>query len=216
MDWLDLIQARETCFNWDNSRTVSKETVREVCEEVYYHLPTKNLKYPFQVDIFDNTKDSEVRKEIMTIFHRNQDMSIEKDRGNPQVLAPLLIAFSMRDVSDLEVKYQKDTLRTYDEVVFTNNIEIGIVSTYFMLAFANRGISTGITQNCHDGPRVAELIGADMPTILMMGVGYKDKSMFYHDPRTDNPRKMIPFPPEAVDKFYRRPDFDDVFKIRMS
>jgi hypothetical protein len=215
MDWIDLIKARETCFNWDYSKTISKEVVREVCQEVYDHLPTKNLKFPFQIDIFDNTKDADIRKEIMTIFHRNQDMDMHKDKGNPQVLAPLLIAFSMRDVSDLEVIFQKETLRTYDEVVFTNNIEIGIVSTYFMLSFANRGIATGLSQNCHDGPRVAELIGANMPTILLMGVGYKSNSLTYHDPRTDNPKKPIPFPPSAVEVVYGKPDFDDIFKIRM-
>lgn len=216
MDWLDLIQARETCFNWDNSKIVSKETIREVCEEVYYHLPTKNLKFPFQVDIFDNTKDADIRKQIMTVFHRNQDMDIHEDKGNPQVLAPILIAFSMRDIGDVETRFQKETLRSYNEVVFTNNIEIGIVSTYFMLALANRGIATGITQNCHDGERVAKLLGASMPTILMMGVGYKSKALTYHDPRTDNPRKPIPYPPSAVDVVYPRPAFDDVFKIRMN
>jgi hypothetical protein len=215
MDWLDLIKARETCFNWDYSRRVSKQTIKEVCEEVYLHVPTKNLKFPFQVDIFDNTKDKEIRKEIMTIFHRNQDMDIENDKGNPQVLAPILIAFSMRDIGDVETRFQKETLREYEQVVFTNNIEIGIVSTYFMLALANRGISTGITQNCHDPYRVAELLGASMPTILMLGVGYKNPALRYTDPRTDNTKKMIPYPPSQVDKVYPRPDFDEIFKIRM-
>ena len=66
--------------------------------------------FPYQVRLMRND-DPEIRKEIMTICHRNQEMDKEVDHGNPQVLAPWLLGFNSRWTSDLETRYEKTSKR---------------------------------------------------------------------------------------------------------
>ena len=76
MEWLELIEQRHTTFAWDKSNIPSKELIVETLEEVYTHIPSKNLQFPYQVRLFKND-DLNIRKEIMTICHRNKEKSAE-------------------------------------------------------------------------------------------------------------------------------------------
>lgn len=233
MDWIPLITARHTTFAWDD--TVPEESIiLAALQEVYQHIPSKNLQFPYQVHLLRNN-DPAIRKEIMTICQRNGHATIEEDPGNPQVLAPWLLGFSARWVGDLEVRYEtesnrgklnglgKGKLRTNDIAggqTRTENIEIGIFSAYIMLALANRGIQTGMCQNIgRNFVRASEIFKIDNdPRALdfrfIMGVGYgKDQHTWhnYFDPRVDSV-KRIPFPPVNVEKVYPRPAFEDIVK----
>lgn len=234
MDWLKIIENRHTTFAWDEENIPSKELLLEVLQEVFTHIPSKNLQFPYQVRLLKND-NAEIRKEIMAICHRNKEMSVDIDYGNPQVLAPWLLGFNSRWCADLEVRYEKSSVRgdldgmgkgktrTYDPVGQTQseNIEIGIFSAYIMLALANRGIQTGMCQNiCNDYQRAEEIfkIKEDeraMDFRFIMGIGYGkdvDTRHEYLDPR-NNKQKPIPFPPKNVEVYYPRPDFDDIVKI---
>ena len=233
MDWISLITARHTTFAWDD--TVPEEhIILSALQEVYQHIPSKNLQFPYQVHLLRNN-DPAIRKEIMTICQRNGHSTIEEDHGNPQVLAPWLLGFSARWVGDLEVRYEtesnrgkldgfgKGKRRTNDidnGQTQTENIEIGIFSAYIMLALANQGIQTGMCQNiCNNYERATEIFNLDNdPRALdfrfIMGVGYgKDQHTWhnYLDPRVDR-LKRIPFAPSDVEKFYPRPVFEDIVK----
>lgn len=214
MDWNDIIQSRHTTFAWDYDREVDPQIIKDVLYENWRHAPTKNLKYPFICKVIKND-DLERRKEIMTICHRNADMTIERDYGNPQVLAPYLIGFCQRDVRDLEVIYQPTYTRNSESVNRYDFLEVGIQSTFIMLGLKNRGLDTGITQNCCNDPdRVAELFGLPERCIVVIGVGYS-KGLgpnTYLDPRTDTV-KSIPYAPENRDKIYPRPAFDVIYKV---
>ena len=234
MDWLDLIEKRHTTFAWDEDNIPSKELILETLQEVHTHIPSKNLQFPYQVRLFRND-DTDIRKEIMTICHRNREKGAEDDHGNPQVLAPWLLGFNARYVSDLEVRYEKTSHRIRDGLgrgtnrtndkngrqTQTENIEIGIFSAYIMLALANKGIQTGMCQNInHDYARAEEIfdIHNDEKAIdfrFMMGIGYgKDVNSRhdYFDPRVGK-HKPIPFAPVNLEVVYPRPDFDNIFKI---
>jgi hypothetical protein len=234
MEWAKLIEARHTTFAWDE-RVPDKNLILEVLEEVYRNIPSKNLQFPYQVRLLRND-NPEIRKELMTICQRNGHESIENDKGNPQVLAPWLLGFNARWVSDLEKRYEKESARglldgygdgqqrTNDPLgrqTRTENLEIGIFSAYIMLAFANRGIQTGMCQNiCNDFKRASEIFKLEddvrsMDFRFIMGVGYGKSPHGYYDyfdPRVDAMKK-IPFVPNNVEKVYPRPDFDSVIKI---
>jgi len=235
MEWNDIIEQRHTTFAWSDE-VPSKELIIEALQEVYTHIPSKNLLFPYQVRLLRND-DPEIRKEIMTICHRNLEMDLETDRGNPQVLAPWLLGFNSRYCADIEKRYEKTSTRGNRDgfgkgvkrindadgrQAQTENIEIGIFSAYIMLALANRGIQSGMCQNiCHNYERAEEIfkIAEDeraMDFRFIMGVGYgKDRTIqhSYTDPRTGNKEKYIPFAPADVETVYPRPKFEDIIKI---
>jgi nitroreductase len=234
MEWLDIISNRHTTFAWDEERVPSEELLLEVLQEVYTHIPSKNLQFPYQVRLMRND-DPEIRKEIALICKRNESMSLEEDRGNPQVLAPWLLAFNARWVADLEVRYETDSRRgvfdgshgnrrtndPHGNQTQTENIEIGIFSAFIMLALANRGIQSGMCQNISYGyTRATEIfnLAGDERALdfrFIMGIGYgkdADTQHEYLDPRTDLIRK-IPFAPSTVETVYPRPAFEDVVKV---
>lgn len=234
MEWLDLINKRHTTFAWDTTQIPEKELIVEALQEVYAHIPSKNLQFPYQVRLMRND-DPEIRREIITICHRNQDLEIADDRGNPQVLAPWLLGFNSRWVCDLETRYEQNSsrgkfdghgrgaVRTNDpggHQTQTENIEIGIFSAYIMLALANRGIQSGMCQNIsNDYDRAEDIfqIRQDdraMDFRFLIGIGYGQPSNEphkYYDPRIDAERP-IPFIPDNVDIVYPRPNFSDVIK----
>lgn len=234
MDWYDVIESRHTTFAWDD-RVPDKQDILDAIKEVYEHIPSKNLMFPYQVRLLRND-NPDIRKEIMSICHRNQEMNKDVDLGNPQVLAPWLIGFNARWTSDLETRYEKTSSRgnynglgkgekrTNDPTgsqTQTENIEIGIFSAYIMLSLANRGIQTGMCQNiCNNYSRAEEIfkLSEDERALdfrFIMGVGYaKDRQVRhdYLDPRVEK-YKPIPFAPVDVHTAYPRPNIDDVVKV---
>ena len=234
MDWSQLIEERHTTFAWADT-VPDKNLILDALHEVHQHIPSKNLMFPYQVRLMRND-DPEIRKEVMTICHRNQEMDKEVDHGNPQVLAPWLLGFNSRWTSDLETRYEKTSKRgefnglgigqkrTNDpngRQAQTENIEIGIFSAYIMLALANRGLSTGMCQKiCNNYTRAEEIfkIAEDERALdfrFIMGIGYAkdiETRHQYFDPRIEA-EKHIPFPPIHVEKAYPRPSFDDVIKV---
>lgn len=121
MDWISLITDRHTTFAWDD--TVPEESIiLSALQEVYQHIPSKNLQFPYQVHLLRND-DPTIRKEIMTICQRNGHLSVEEDPGNPQVLAPWLLGFSARWVGDLEVRYETESNGESSTALEKENVE---------------------------------------------------------------------------------------------
>ena len=229
---VDVFEKRHTTFAWDEERIPERELVVEALREVHAHIPSKNLQFPYQVRLMRND-DPAIRKQIMHICRRRPDLAEEDDRGNPQVLAPWLIGFNARFVSDLEVRYEKTSkrgvydgegkgnVRTNDDngsQTQTENIEIGIFSAYIMLALANRGIQTGmcanICMNYEEATEIFRLAENDkaLDFRFIMGIGYgKDieTQHEYLDPRTGK-NQIIPFAPANLENVYPRPAFDDI------
>lgn len=211
MQFNDVIKARTNTYTWDYTKEVDVQLIKDAMYDVYMQAPTKNLKYPFVIKCIKNDEPNR-RKEIMTICHRNDEMPIETDYGNPQVLAPYLIGFSQRDVTKAEVQYQFYN-RTSKAVDRYDHLEFGIQAAFIMLALQDRGLSTGITQNCsHDPERCAELFGVDYPIRLILGVGYASNELEYLDPRT-NAMKSVPYDRKNIDQIYNRPRFEEVYKV---
>ena len=214
MEWKTLIENRYTNFAWQD-REIPQDLIDDVLLEVYNHVPTKNLKFPYVVTVYKNN-NAELRKEIATICHRNLDKPIETDPGNPQVLAPTLFAFSRRDHKDLETLHQKTYARTEKGLELYGHVEIGVIATFLMLALTNRGIQTGFCQNIgQDAIRASEIFGTKHPVKLLVAAGYGINPKIYHnylDPR-NNKKRQIPFPPKILNEIYQRPSFNKIFKF---
>jgi len=211
MDFNKVISNRTNTFTWDYAKEVDVQLIKDAMYDNYMKAPTKNLKYPFVIKVIKNN-NLDRRKEIMSICHRNDDMGVETDLGNPQVLAPYLIGFCQRNVLDVEVLYQRYT-RNSESVIRYDHVEFGIQATYLMLGLQSRGLNTGITQNCsHNPDRVAELFGVDQPVRLILGVGYASNELEYLDPRT-NSIKSVPYDRKNIDIVYPRPAFNEVYKV---
>lgn len=234
MEWKDVIEKRHTTFAWSDE-VPDKELIVDALKEVYTHIPSKNLIFPYQVRLLRND-DPAIRKEFIDICHRNLELDKETDPGNPQVLAPWLLGFNSRWCADLDRRYEKTShrgqmnglgekqRRTNDpdgHQAQSENIEIGIFSAYIMLALANRGIQSGMCQNiCMNYERAEEIfkIHEDERAIdfrFLMGVGYgKDRSVRhnYHDLRIGKD-KPIPFAPVDLETIYPRPKFEDIIKV---
>ena len=232
MEWTNLIEKRHTTFAWEEV-IPKKELILEALREVYMHVPSKNLKYPYQVRLYRNN-DVDKRKKIMEICHRNGSLNVDKDPGNPQVLAPWLLIFNSRYCADIEGIFDKTSTRINIDGLGVNkkrtdnpiarrqqqteNIEIGIFSAYIMLALANKGIQTGMCQNiCQDYEAAEKIfpINHDEKAIdlrFLIGVGYgKDRTLRHNslDPRT-NTIKKIPYITHDTDKVYSRPKFENI------
>jgi hypothetical protein len=216
VEYIDVLKYRKTTFAWDYDRPLDESVFDNLFNEIYDHIPTKNLMFPYQVNLIKNDNE-ERRKEIMTICHRNLSYVVEKDPGNPQVLAPYLIGIGQRDVKDLEVRYDPIYRRPPESVTKSDYLEIGILCSFIMLGLSNRGVNTGICQNaCNNPDRIGQLLGVDYPIGILIGVGYAkgDGWHEYIDPRVDKVRK-VPYPTENVADIYGKPDFEKIFVRRV-
>ena len=198
MEYKELIKSRRNHFTWDYDQIVERKTIVDVFEEVYLNVPTKNLMYPYEVTLYKND-NTEARKELMTIVHRNKAYEAERDPGNPQMLAPWIIGIGQKDVVELETRYDPIYRRNPLSVDRMDSFEAGVLLTYIMLGLQNRGVNTGVSQNCCNNPeRCAEIIGATNPTIFLIGVGIGTNDSHYYDPRIDA-MKPVPFDINVVE-----------------
>ena len=196
--WQDMIQNRHTTFAWSD-KEVTKEQIQEILDDHFNYVPSKQSMLPYTIKVLD-WSDPDLRNQIFAWTHRNEDHSVEEDLGNPQVLAPWLLAFCPRHpVEDDEYDvYKGEAKRTFFEKM--SHMEIGIASSFIVWSAAARGLSTGYCgcMNELEGSKrkIAKVLNPgdkdpDEPTVLL-GIGYKDhEATSYLDPRT-NKQKIFP------------------------
>lgn len=187
--WKRIIQARQSwpLFKKD---PIDRSVIKEILDDLYDFMPSKQNKYPFYIKLF-NWNDPDLRNYIFKECHRNEDDSIEADLGNPQVLAPWLVAFSYR-TPDLNNETERREYSDITAVVRQGQLEIGIASTFIAYACEARNIQTGFCGCIRNPDQLAEKIG--MPgghVSLFMGIGIADKTATeYLDPRTNTIKKL--------------------------
>jgi len=192
-NWQDMIKTRHTTFAWSD-KEVTREQIQEILDEHFNYVPSKQAMIPYTIKVMD-WSDPELRNKIFAWTHRNEDHSVEQDLGNPQVLAPWLLAFCPRHpVEDDEyaVNYKGRKKITYFEKMA--NLEIGIASSFIVWSAESRGLSTGYC-GCLNELGTKPLLdntlslGKDDPegVAVLLGIGYKDETnpKTYIDPRTN-------------------------------
>lgn len=211
MDYTEVLKNRYTTYKWSD-RQVSDDIIQEVFTEVYNHVPSKNLKYPYYAEAVDNT-DYQTRKNMHTWCHRNTDWPMSADRGNPQVLAPTLIFLSQREVVELETKFQTIELRLDKGIDNTDQIELGILLTSLVNGFTARGVNTGICQCLREQKKMQDMYGLTGYPFVAIGIGYREEGIMYEDPRDDRVKRIPYLSTERATNPYIewRPEQEDIF-----
>jgi hypothetical protein len=187
MDFNSIIKTRKTNFSWSDQE-VSKQLITDIITNVISCVPSKQNKFPYTIDVFD-WSDPELRNNIFFHTHRDVNESVNTDPGNPQTLAPILLAFTHRIMSDTDIGSQVE-LNEEGYKSKIGDLEIGIVSTMLMLAFEDAGLSTGFCQCINEKDVLGKKLNRNK-VVLMIGVGYPGDAATYLDPRI-NAQKKIP------------------------
>ena len=212
MDWNELIKERLNSFAW-SEREVDVKLIKYTLIQVFNNAPSKNQKYPFTIKLVKNNHDLKLK--LMTVCHRNRDLSAEEDPGNPQVLAPYILGFCRRDIEETATKQD---YRIAEDIENYSCLEMGIQATYIMLELKNKGLDTGIVSCIQDQDIAAELLGLPNKCKLILGIGYgaydvrsTGEGITYWDPRIEA-LKPIPFPRRDKDIVYPKPEFNEVYQ----
>jgi len=213
MDWDNLTTERFNSFGWTDDVEVDINDIKNSLIQVYNKAPSKNQKYPFTIKLVKNNNNLKLK--LMTVCHRNTDLSVQEDAGNPQVLAPYILGFCRRDIEETATKQD---YRIAEDIENYSCLEMGIQATYIMLELKNRGLDTGIVSCIQDQDIAAELLGLPNKCKLILGIGYSNydtrstrEDITYWDPRIETV-KPIPFPRLDKDIVYPKPEFKEVYQ----
>jgi hypothetical protein len=187
MNFDSIIENRKTNFSWSNQE-VDKKLITNTITKVINCVPSKQNKFPYTIDVFD-WSDPNLRNDMFFHTHRDVTESVTTDPGNPQTLAPILLTFTHRIMTNEDIGSQVE-LKEEGYKSTISELEIGIVSTMLMLAFEDAGLSTGFCQCINEKDVLGKKLNRDR-VVLMMGVGYPSNSTTYFDPRI-NAQKKIP------------------------
>lgn len=197
-NWQEMIKSRHTTFSWSD-KEVTKQQIQDIMDDLYNHAPSKQAMMPYTIKVMD-WSDPILRHQIFEWTHRDSEHTVLQDYGNPQVLAPWLLAFSpRRPVEDDEYAvYDGEGERTFFEKMA--HLEIGIASSFIVWSAESRGLSTGYCGCLNELGTKGELDTTlspnnsdPEPTTVLLGIGYKDETnpVSYLDPRTGK-QKLLP------------------------
>ena len=206
MTLIDIMKRRETTFAWSDQK-VDKQEVTKIIQQVVENAPSKQNRRVVRVDIFDWSNEK-LRKELFAWTHRDDEFTIEEDQGNPQMLAPIVLVFSPRDVSDEKFGFEDNgSIGNDDGFVKNTHLEAGILSASVVYALESAGYNTGYCK-CWPGggihvegldllddeetaiEHIKNLLELPFEPILFIGVGYKSDNKEYYDPRVNKNRPV--------------------------
>ena len=211
MTLIDIMKNRETTFTWSDQK-VDKQEVVDIIQQVVENAPSKQNRRVVRVDIFD-WSNKQLREELFAWTHRDDELTIEEDQGNPQMLAPIVLVFSPRDVTGEKFGFEDNGFADNDDGFKKNtHLEAGILSASIVYALESAGYNTGYCKcwpgggihveglNLLEGERTAiehikNLLELPWEPILFIGVGHKSDSKEYYDPRVNKNR---PIPTHGV------------------
>lgn len=206
MDWQNIIRTRKTTFTFEN-KEVDKAIVDEILQEMHNFMPSKQNKMPFQISVLD-WSNPDLRHWIFQDCHRNENHTVEQDVGNPQVLAPWLFAFSVRNLSEDEVL---DNVECNSSAYMSKqgNIEIGIASSFIIYNAQSRGLATGYCGCIRSPDEMGKRLGHQNRINVLLGLGYPELKDEYFDPRINSNR---PIPHDHVFHKTRQPKITEYIK----
>lgn len=172
--WSYMIEHRAQTRTWNMSKTVTRETMQEIVNELHRRSPSKQNRVHYQMHVLDWT-DTELRNKIFKIARDPADNPKSNYPCNSQTLAHWLCIFSKRNSADYK-NYKLDNDRYIDA------IEIGIASATLVYSAFARGLDSGFCR-CFEEPEhpdwkeITSKLGIDDPgqIRLMVGIGIKSK-----------------------------------------
>ena len=206
MDWQDIIETRKTTFTYSD-KPVDRIIVEKILQDMHDYMPSKQNKMPFEISVLD-WSNPELRYWIFENCHRNENDTVENDLGNPQVLAPWLFAFSVRNLSDEEIENNTEC-RSDAYMSKQGNIEIGIASSFIVYHAQSNGLSTGYCGCIRDPEEMGKRLGHQNRINVLLGLGYYDNRENFFDPRTKSIKGL---PKDHIHHKQRQPKMTEYIK----
>jgi nitroreductase len=166
------IQKSQRCNrNWDLTKQISDKDLETMKVSVTQCSSKQNRVFYKVVYTQDRDKIEKIH-ELTDGFSYSYEPKLTTT--NSQVLANTLFAF-VRDTDKHEQKRTYEEWKTNSRSQMDEDRSVGIAAGYLTLTANLLGYETGCCQ-CMDASGVAEVLGVEEKVLLLMGVGYRDKT----------------------------------------
>lgn len=177
---------RINTYNWTN-QIPEQYLIDDIIQGIHDFVPSKQRQVRYNLRVIPTYKMSELRQKIYQGTCTDPSQPKEKSRHNPQILAPYVIAFGIRDQAIDRVP------KSYFQ--YEAGVEIGLAAMYISLAAPNLGLDVGFCACIQNEKDLIKDIGIS-PT-LYLGIGYKSNDTQYHCPIYDT---KVPIPDSDINQ----------------
>lgn len=185
-----VIKSRHTQRNWDLSKNIPEEDI-DVLVHAVANCPSKQ-NFAFYKAHFITNRDviEQIHANSLGLGYAHPETGERVECTNPQTLANLVVAFEATDMSpEYLKKFKNNDSSDIDVLRRDREMAVGIAAGYLNVIATMLGYQTGCCA-CYDKPKVQEILGFKNPSILLMGIGYKDPTRQRRDHHTEH--VMIP------------------------
>lgn len=191
--WQFALSKRINTYKWSDTAP-SIDQINEILTELHSYAPSKQRRVRYEITVIKN--DNPERK--LKIYESTKaDPSDPNSRYNPQVLAPWVLAFSVREDGNKEGRTEVQ----YKQEVF---MDTGISSNFIVYSAASKGVASGFCGCIQNSKSLIDVIGVE--PILFLGLGYPAAGDSYRCP-IKNKEVNIPY-----SDFDTKPDFSSYIK----
>jgi nitroreductase len=182
-----VIKSQHCQRNWDLSKQVPQEDI-DLLVHAVANCPSKQNIAHYKAHFITNRDVIEQVHSNTVGFARNYTDENIKYETNSQVLANLLLVFEAYDYTlnlpDLVIRNDQTqawlenkelTSSQHATMLRDRHMAVGIAAGYVNVISTMIGYSTGCCA-CFDEKKVKEIINADNDILLLMGIGYSDKT----------------------------------------
>ena len=171
-------RSQHTQRNYDLSKKIPRADLKTIVTSAA-QCPSKQNTAFYDLHIIEN------QEVIKTIFHltsgKASDEGEYKSLSNPQVLANVLLVFSIKDQvrsdSHREVIKSTEDSEAARIVMQDAHTAIGIAAGYVNLTASLLGYETGCCSCIMDYSSLKEMLNIDGSPSLLMGVGFKNEGV---------------------------------------
>jgi nitroreductase len=182
-----VVKSQHCQRNWDLSKQVLQEDI-DLLVHAVANCPSKQNIAHYKAHFITNRDVIEQIHSNTIGFARNYTDENIKYETNSQVLANLLLVFEAydytlnlpdpvirNDQTQAWLENKELTSSQHATMLRDRHMAVGIAAGYVNVISSMIGYSTGCCA-CFDQKKVKEIINADNDILLLMGVGYSDKT----------------------------------------
>jgi nitroreductase len=171
-------RSQHTQRNYDLSKKIPRTDLKTIVTSAA-QCPSKQNTAFYDLHIIEN------QEVIKTIFHLTSGKASDEDEykslSNPQVLANVLLVFSIKD--QIKSDSHREVIKSTEDseaariVMQDAHTAIGIAAGYVNLTASLLGYETGCCSCIMDYSSLKEMLNIDGSPSLLMGVGFKNEGV---------------------------------------
>lgn len=177
--------------NWDLSKSIPQEDIDLILESAVQCPVKQNLNY-YKTHVFTDRESIEkIHSYTEGIMAENSNTGERKEITNSQTLANMVMVFTKDSPTYVReaAEVNNPEADTYKE---DRIMSVGIASAYVNYTASLLGYETGCCK-CFDGEGLTSLFNGEQP-LLIMGIGYPDKTRSRLEHHQDSSWKMPTMP----------------------